>query len=263
MIIKDSKFLCDLDENIVKNYALDNLVFFDIEATGFNVKKDWVFALSFCTIVKGYLVGKTFVCNNIKDEKALIEKFISIIENKGLCSYNGKAFDEPFLRKRALIYGIDFPKNISHRDLYREIRPYKNGLNIESLSLKDIEKTLNIDRDEETTAVECMHLYKRYLETSNEKFLNKIIRYNFNDVRSLPYIFNLINEVKSKNIIREDVIDEIKRKEILRLCLNNNIFLEESICSNISKKAGGRILFKLYNKDISKKEIEDIINNSY
>ena len=108
-----------------------------------------------------------------------------------------------------------------------------------------------------------MHLYKRYLETSNEKFLNKIIRYNFNDVRSLPYIFNLINEVKAKNIIREDVIDEIKRKEILRLCLNNNIFLEESISSNISKKAGGRILFKLYNKDISKKEIEDIINNSY
>ena len=47
MIIRDSKLLCDLDENIVRNYTLDNLVFFDIEATGFNVKKDWVFALSF------------------------------------------------------------------------------------------------------------------------------------------------------------------------------------------------------------------------
>lgn len=263
MIIKNSKFSCDLDKNIIKSYTLNNLVFFDIEATGFDCKKDWVFALSFCTLVEGYLVGKTLVCKSIKDEKVLIENFIDNIKGRGICSYNGKAFDEPFLRKRALIYGIEFPKNITHRDLYREIRPYKKGLNIKSLSLKDIEKTLKIDRSEEITAVECINIYKKYLETCDLKLLDRIINYNFSDVRSLPNIFTLVSEVKEKKMVREDIIDDSRKKEIIRLCSNNNIFLEDDVSSNISKKAGGRILFRLYNKSISKKEIEDIINNSY
>lgn len=263
MIRRDFKFYCSLDGNLVGEFNLDELVFFDIEATGFNGKKDWIFALSFFTIIKGYGIGETLICESIKDEKFLIERFMEVIKHKNLCSYNGKAFDEPFLRKRSIIYGIKIPEIIEHKDLYRELRPYKNGLNLKSLSLKEIEKILCIYRDEEITAMECVNLYKNYLETLDITKLEKIINYNFSDVKVLPHIFTLIKNIKVKKLIREDIIDDFKKKEIIRLCTNQNIYLEEGISSNISKKAGGRILFKLYNEDISKKEIEDIISNSY
>lgn len=263
MIVNSFKFFSNLDEELIKYYHLNDLVFFDIEATGFYERKDWVFAISFYTLVDGYGVGETLICESINDEKKLIEHFIKNINGKILCSYNGKAFDEPFLKKRASIYRIPFPMVIRHKDLYRELRPYQNGLKLKSLSLKELEKVLSINREEEISAMDCVYLYRDYLEEPSDKILNKIINYNFNDVKSLPHIFNLLRDVREKEIVRGDAIDGEKKQEIVDLCEYNNIHLEEEVYRNISKKAGARILFKLQTKGISKKEIEDIINNSY
>ena len=61
--------------------------------------------------------------DHIKDkEKELLERFFEDIDGDlYLVSYNGKYFDIPFLRIRAMIHGIDFPAIFEDRDKHIDI----------------------------------------------------------------------------------------------------------------------------------------------
>ncbi len=111
-----------------------------------------------------------------------------LMRHKLLVSFNGSVFDVPFLRKR-------YPKaipNMPHLDLRFACK--RIGL---SGGLKDIEKQLGIERPQQVKDMyggDVYLLWRKYLATGDDEFLNILIEYNEQDVVNLKPIADHVCE---------------------------------------------------------------------
>lgn len=157
----------------------DEAVFLDIE-TGSRSNNVTVIGLSDGVDTKIMLKG-----HNMQREILLEE----LEKHKLLVTFNGGSFDIPVLQK---YFGLKL--DMPHIDLRHVCA--KVGLNG---GLKEIEKTLGINRPEE---LECLRghsaveLWKMWCVTHDERFLNLLIKYNEEDILNLkPIADHAINEL--------------------------------------------------------------------
>jgi uncharacterized protein YprB with RNaseH-like and TPR domain len=132
------------------------------------------------------------------------------------CSYNGTAFDEPFIVRKMNRFNLGFRLPSEHIDLFRIIRPFYKRMGIKSCSLKSVEQFTGIKRQDEINGAKWVELYNKYLIKHDEKLTEILMLHNYEDVVNLPKIFEVINTIEN------DL--EIKRKEKLdkKSLLNNN-----------------------------------------
>lgn len=159
-------------------------LFLDIETTGLSLYYDKI------TLV-GTFDGneyKIFVRdNNLPD-------FIDYLENYELIvTFNGKLFDIPFIKK-------EFPE-IEIPPLHIDLRYLLRGLGITG-SLKQIEGGLGIRRPknlQEINGREASVLWNKFVRGDN-KALEKLILYNFQDTVNLQTIMHFCYKAKVKEI---------------------------------------------------------------
>ena len=155
------------------SYFRENVLFIDIESS--SVKKGYPTIIS---LYDGNDV-KTLV-RGINMEKALLEKELE--KAKLLVSFNGSVFDIPFLEKYFRI-----KVNLPHFDLRFALQ--KLGY---TGSLKDIEKEFGIERDNkyvnELGSGDPFLLWKTFLATHDDYYLNLLVEYNQEDVINLKTI---------------------------------------------------------------------------
>ena len=108
----------DTQNNIKKRIAI-----IDIETS--NLKANWGFVFSYCIKeIDGKLIKRILTPKEIKDgiyDRDLLKQFCEDIRQfDRIVGYYSARFDIPFLRTRALYYGLDFPiyQEIHHTDLY-------------------------------------------------------------------------------------------------------------------------------------------------
>lgn len=265
MVINEKEELIEMDEEIFIRYNLSDLVFFDIETTGFNKKKDVITLITCGNFIDNNLfVLKQYFCENLNEEKEILECFKKDTVNKKIfCSYNGVSFDEPFIINRMLKYNL-VPVDIrEHVDLYAMIRPYYKTLGMERCNLKSVEKFLGVNRKDKIDGGISVELYEAYLETRDKSLKKILMLHNYEDVLYLPQVFKLINKIESSNIAREDGASARQLNFIKNLLKNHNIKVDNNMLGKMSKKAASRIIYGLSQGPVESKVIENMIKRSY
>ena len=154
--------------------------YLDIETTGLGKDSSiTTIALYSDGIIKHYVEGI-----NLNE----FEKDISSCNL--LVTYNGRAFDLPFLSRQLL---IEF--NQAHIDLRFVLAEmgYKGGL-------KGCEKSLGIDRGDlyGLDGYDAVLLWKEYIRTKNSSFLDTLIAYNIADTINLETLLILAYNMKAE-----------------------------------------------------------------
>lgn len=255
----------EIPKDITEKYSLKDIAFFDIETTGFDKEKDFIILISLGYFADNneYLI-KQYYADDLKQEKEVLEKFgADISKFKKWCSYNGIAFDEPFIEKRMNIYNLknELPKE--HIDLYRMIRPYYKQLGLQRCNLKTVEKYIGVERKDKIDGGISVELYSDYLASGDKNLRDVIMLHNYEDVLNLPGIFRLVNEVENNPSYRREGCISDKQLKYLKDLLKNNKITISADLSKISKKAASRAIDYLLRGNREIDELYKIINNSY
>ncbi|AJA47549.1 RNase_H superfamily [Clostridium pasteurianum DSM 525 = ATCC 6013] len=267
MFLKEKNSKIDIDSNILNKYKMDKIAYFDIETTGFDKYEDVIMLISLGWFLdrKSFYI-KQYYAENPKEEKNILSAFKKDIKKyNAWCSYNGKAFDEPFIENRMLINHIDdFAAPLEHIDLYRLIRPYYKQLGLERCNLKSVEKYIGINRLDQIDGGISVELYNKYLKTNDGRLQEIIMLHNYEDVLNLPKIFKVVFDIdNSTKIVRDNSITEKQLKYLKFLLQKNNINIDTHL-DRISKRAASKVIDGLIKGNYgSEEDVLDIINNSY
>lgn len=249
-----------------KNGSLskEGVIYFDIETTGFDKENDKIMLISYGRFSGSEFVIKQIFADKLSEEKDLLAMFVKDIEDADAwCSYNGIAFDEPFIRRKLQKHGIASSLPDEHIDLYRLIRPYHKSLGMERCNLKTVEKFLGINRMDTIDGGLSVDLYNQYLDTADQELKRIIMLHNYEDVLNLPDIHEFAVRVMSDgDIARTDCITPKQSKYLEVLLHKNSIDLTTSM-SRLSKKAASKMIDRILNGCTDSMELEVIARNSY
>lgn len=265
MLVKEYNELLKINKNIFSDYGMDSIAYFDIETTGFDKDEDNIILISFGKFndERNFCI-KQYYAEYLEEEEEILYNFlIDLKEYNTWCSYNGIAFDEPFIINRMEKHNITLNTPKNHVDLYRIIRPYYKQLGIERCNLKGVEKYIGINREDQIDGGISVDLYKEFLLTGEDRLKNIIMLHNYEDVLSLPKIHEFIFDIENnKNLIRENVITEKQLRYLKSLLSKNNISLDIDL-ERMSKKAASRTIDQILKGCRDCNELSNIINNSY
>lgn len=265
MFIREYNDEVKIEANIVEKYNMHNIAYFDIETTGFEKDKDYIILISLGLFnEKGLFTIKQYYAEELVDEVEILYAFAKDLDKYDRwCSYNGVAFDEPFIARRMEKNNISYTLPTEHIDLYRIIRPYHKQLGLERCNLKTVEKHLGVEREDQIDGGMSVELYYRYLNTKEEEIKDILMLHNYEDVLNLPLIFKLIYEVEtSSSIVREDSITEKQLKFLKSLIKKNNIEISFEV-DRVSKKAASKIIDAILKGNTNSGEISNMISSSY
>lgn len=176
-------------------HFLAETAYLDIETTGLNRYKEHIT----CLTLYHQNIIKTFVYQeNLQDFPQYFSQFKVVI------TYNGKAFDLPFLEH---FFNQKFP--LTHLDL----RPFLQVLGYQG-GLKSCEKKLGIQRNglEEIEGKCAIHLWKEYEQTQNPHALETLLAYNIEDTVNLEQIMKIVyNKNLEKTPFLKEKLEEEKK----------------------------------------------------
>ncbi|QXE17495.1 ribonuclease H-like domain-containing protein [Clostridium sp. 001] len=265
MEIKEYKQRINISQDIFLSCNMDDVAYFDIETTGFDREHDNIILISFGRFLsRDDFEMKQYFSDVLEDEREVIYNFgLDVKKYSSWCSYNGIAFDEPFIKERAHQNNMCFKAPGHHIDLYRLIRPYYKQLGMERCNLKTVEKHVGIDRKDKIDGGISVDLYKEFLESKNENIKKTIMLHNYEDVLNLPKIHEFACKIKNNNLlVREDCITEKQLKYLKILLKKNNIQLDVQL-EKVSKRAASHVIDHLLKGENDCDELVNIINNSY
>jgi hypothetical protein len=169
----------------------EDFLFLDIETLGL-FGGNLVILIGIATLEDGKKMKlDQFLALEVEEEIGLLKAFSEYLsKSKSLVSFNGKAFDIPFLEGRLRYYGIVPDLHKSHFDLLHfSRRIWKDQL--PDFCLDTIER--NILKEKRSTHLPSSlvpEFYSDYLKTKNYGLLKPIVEHNRQDVLTLVRIFS-------------------------------------------------------------------------
>jgi uncharacterized protein YprB with RNaseH-like and TPR domain len=164
-------------------------VFLDIETLGLFSRPIILFGVGF--LEHGKLVIRQYLLRDIEEEPAALlatmDHFSS--DHPALVTFNGKAFDAPYISDRLAYYGLGALTGIPHFDvLHFSRRRWKEKF--PSLRLSALEKEiLGVRRDDDIPGQMVPEFYETYLRSGNCGPLVPVVEHNRQDVVSLARLF--------------------------------------------------------------------------
>lgn len=131
-----------------------------------------------------------FLLRDISDEaSALWELVTHLDKNSAFITFNGRAFDIPYIQERLAYYGIKASLNNPHFDaLYFTRRVWRSRL--PNCRLETVEKYFGVKREIDIPSALIPEFYESYLRTRNVGPLVAIVEHNKQDLITLANIFS-------------------------------------------------------------------------
>jgi hypothetical protein len=181
---------------------MDDILIFDIETTGFSRQSTKVMLIGYVEMSQGIGKLSQLFCNSLSEEKEILIDFMNTIKNYTyFMTYNGDAFDIPYLNARYKANGIDFTIDKSRNiDMLKFTRKHINELQLDNYKLKSVEKLLGIHRSDEISGKESIDLYFSYLKSHDKLLLDKILLHNYDDIKNMYPLLGLTDLVSREKL---------------------------------------------------------------
>jgi uncharacterized protein YprB with RNaseH-like and TPR domain len=222
MFIKEYEIKVVLPSEIFNKYKMDAIAYLDIEATGFDMEYDRIVLISL-----GYYLNEDefkiiqYFAESPYEEESLLKELKKAMGSfQRWCSYNGTAFDEPFIVKKMNKFNLNFRMPSEHIDLFRMIRPFYRQLGMKGCSLKSVEQFIGIERQDEINGARSVEIYNEYLVEQDEKLKEILMLHNYEDVLNLPKIFKVINTIENGLDFKRK--EKLAKKQMSLLKRNRN-----------------------------------------
>lgn len=183
-LILETIFSCDKKD----------LLFFDIETTGFSPENSVLYLIGFICFEEGEPVLHQWFSEKKEDEKTLILEFYQLAHTKKiLISYNGTTFDLRYLKKRGELLGLEpeLSPLHTHLDFYPLFKPLKALFRLKDRKQPTFENFLDFQREDDLNGGELLSLYVTYLkkrmtkEGEAKNLYELFIKHNRYDLRGL------------------------------------------------------------------------------
>lgn len=212
-------------------YSREDIVFFDIETTGFTAETTLLYMIGCAHYISGNWFITQWFNDDGKSEKEILSSFSDFISKyKYIISYNGDGFDIPYLTKKYNKYQLS--NNLlllDSIDLYKVIKPIKTLLHLDNLKQKTIELFLGINRLDKYTGGNLIKVYLDFVNDKAESNKQLLFQHNYEDLEGLLYCTSMLSFVKFKA-----GCFNIKRLEVQENKLLFHISLDYSIPKRIS-----------------------------
>lgn len=174
---------------------LKNILFVDIETTGFSAKTASLYEIGCIYFEKGEGRLIQFFAQKPEEEAKVLEAFFDLCQSRSvLIHYNGNTFDIPFMKAKAASYGMEHPfDSMSGIDIYKRISPYKKILGLENCKLKTVEKFLGIRREDLYDGGQLIEVYKNYCEEPTKEMEELLILHNKDDMKSMLKLLPILS----------------------------------------------------------------------
>lgn len=174
--------------------SISDLLFFDIETTGFSGDYASVYLIGCVWHDKNSWILTQFFADTMDAEEDVLDAFFRLMQTKRiLIHFNGDGFDIPFLQKRCALYNKDWNfETVESFDIYKKIRPLKKLLGLENLKQKSLETFLGISRVDKYNGGQLIEVYKEYLKTGSNQLKHLLILHNEDDLKGMPQILPIL-----------------------------------------------------------------------
>lgn len=176
-----------------------NEIVLDIETTGLSPIEDKLVLLGMITYEKDIAYLIQYFAENDSEEKKLLTLFLEKSKNKKIITYNGDIFDLPFLKSRLKINKLESDLFFETFDIYKIIRAKKYYIDFDSMKLIDVEKMIDIERNDPSRYKSRSKLNDLIKSRDNPK---PILIHNKNDLISTENLIDIENIIKKKLSIK-------------------------------------------------------------
>lgn len=188
---RDYRITGEYPENFAGYFRGMRPCVFDIETTGLDPSRCKVCLTAMLTRTDTGVRVTQFLAENHYEENRVIEATLEFFRSEGidyLITFNGQAFDIPFMNRRIDMTFLDDHIDAYNFDLYRLISKGTDlKKRLSSLSQKSIENYYGIisDRQDTITGRESVSLFDEYALTGNSTLEKIILTHNREDVLHL------------------------------------------------------------------------------
>lgn len=215
-----------LNYSFENNLSLENILFIDIETTGFTARSSYLYMIGCVYYKENSWKSIQWLASEPTQEAEILTSFIEFIQPYShLVHFNGDNFDLPFLKEKCLQHNLSFPSDaFTSIDIYRRISYLKKFLRLADCKQKTIEQFLGINRLDTYNGGELITLYHNYVETQEEQLENILFQHNADDIAGLLMItpclayydlFNMNVHVKKAQASTYKDINNSHHKELI------------------------------------------------
>lgn len=177
-----------------ERYKLDDILFVDIETTGFSAKSSYLYEIGciFFDQMQPKLIQ--YFATSYDDEVELLKAFFALCREKQiLFHFNGNTFDIPYLKAKAKQFGLQHPfDEMEGIDIFKRISPYKQFLGLENCKQKTIEAYLGIDREDQYNGGQLIEIYKDYVQSHDPELEKLLVLHNNEDMKGMLLLLPIL-----------------------------------------------------------------------
>lgn len=178
-----------------------NFCFIDIETLGLNRKFHSIALIGYLYEENNKIIIKQLLAEGIEDESLLLKTFLEDLKGiSTIITYNGRAFDIPFIKARAAELSLNCNMdNFFHIDLLLYVKKYHRYFSLDNYKLKTVEGFLGLIRQDTISGRDSVQLYREYLKTKSSDLEEKILLHNFEDIFHLPKLLKIFDFLPLKD----------------------------------------------------------------
>lgn len=164
--------------------APEEIVFLDLETTGLSMTPVFLIGTMECTC-DGF-VFKQYFARDYSEEAGILSAFSERLRSAAIIvTFNGKSFDVPYLKNRAVATGLKLPHPKSHLDLLHEARRHY-GRTVPNHKLQTLERVIcGKSREDDIPGSLIPAAYHDFVRTGNARKIGSILEHNLHDLLTM------------------------------------------------------------------------------
>ena len=174
--------------------TLRNILFLDIETTGFTANSSYLYMIGCAYHQDGAWQVIQWLAEKYNEEEDILTAFLEFAsERHYMIHFNGNNFDLPFLMMKCDKLGIKHHfDTFDGLDLYRRIAPCKSFLKLPNCKQKTLEQFLGLERKDEYSGGELIGFYHEYVNNPSEATEKILFLHNADDLAGMIQILPLL-----------------------------------------------------------------------